>query len=257
MGLHNLARMTTATTGTGTITLGSAVSGFLSFAGAGVADGEVVTYAIRDGANSEIGSGTYTSSGTTLSRTTIYNSTNSNNAIDLSGSAQVFITPAAVNISRVFLAESTPTGTGTVTFASIPGTYKKLLIEFTLRGTQAADTVACRLQFNGDTTDANYHRTIIGGISALNNCIIIPYVSAGNLSAGYSTTGKIEIVQYAETNFYKRALCPQAYRYDANDDFIDYTAVTWFNTAAITDIVLVLSAGNYASGSVLRLYGEN
>lgn len=92
--LYNLARMTTATTGTGTITLGSAVSGFLSFSGSGIADGDTVTYAIKDGANSEIGRGVYTASGTTLTRS-VLKSTNSNSAISLSGSAEVFITAAA------------------------------------------------------------------------------------------------------------------------------------------------------------------
>ena len=95
--LYNLARMSTATTGTGTITLGSPVSGFLSFAAAGAADGETLAYAISDGANSEIGTGTYTASGTTLTRTVI-NSTNSNTAISLSGTAQVFITPSKADI---------------------------------------------------------------------------------------------------------------------------------------------------------------
>jgi hypothetical protein len=88
--LYNLVRMTTATTGAGTITLGAAVSGFLSFAGAGVANGDVVAYGIKDGANSEVGTGTYTSSGTTLTRT-VTTSTNSNSAISLSGAAEVFI----------------------------------------------------------------------------------------------------------------------------------------------------------------------
>jgi hypothetical protein len=101
MALHNLARMTTATSGTGTITLGSAVSGFLSFADAGVANAEVVTYSIRDGANSEIGKGTYTTSGTTLSRDTVYESTNGGSKISLSGSAEVFITPAAENLNII------------------------------------------------------------------------------------------------------------------------------------------------------------
>lgn len=95
--LANLARMSTATTGTGTITLGAAVSGYLSFADAGVADGDVVTYAIADGSNSEIGFGTYTASGTTLTRNVI-NSTNSGVAISLTGSAQVFITAAAQDL---------------------------------------------------------------------------------------------------------------------------------------------------------------
>jgi len=97
--LYNLARMTTATTGTGTITLGSAASGFLTFAQAGVSNGEVVTYAISDGSASEIGTGTYTSSGTTLTRT-VLKSTNSNAAINLSGSAQVMITAAAEDIAN-------------------------------------------------------------------------------------------------------------------------------------------------------------
>lgn len=98
MALFNLARMTTATTGTGTITLGSAVSAYNTFALAGVTDGATVTYAIRDGANSEIGRGVYTSSGTTLTRAVILGSTNGGSAINLSGSAEVFITPAAEDI---------------------------------------------------------------------------------------------------------------------------------------------------------------
>lgn len=98
MTLHNLARVTSATTGTGTLTLGSAVSGFLTFADAGVTNSEVVTYAIRDGSNSEIGRGTYTSAGTTLSRDTVYESTNAGAKIDCSGSQEVFITAAAEDI---------------------------------------------------------------------------------------------------------------------------------------------------------------
>jgi hypothetical protein len=98
MALYSLARMTTATTGTGTITLGSAVSAYNTFANAGVTNGATVTYAIRDGANSEIGRGVYTSSGTTLTRAVILGSTNGGSAINLSGSAEVFITPAASDL---------------------------------------------------------------------------------------------------------------------------------------------------------------
>lgn len=95
--LFNLARMSTATTGTGTITLGAAVSGFLTFADAGVSDGDVVSYGIFDGSAREVGYGTYASSGTTLTRTVV-NSTNSNTAISLSGTAEVFVTPIAGDI---------------------------------------------------------------------------------------------------------------------------------------------------------------
>ena len=95
--LYNLARMTTATTGTGPITLGAAVSGYLTFAQAGVNDGDGVSYGISDGANSEVGTGTYSASGTTLTRSPT-SSTNGNAAISLSGTAQVFITPRAADL---------------------------------------------------------------------------------------------------------------------------------------------------------------
>jgi hypothetical protein len=88
--LYNLARMTTATTGTGTITLGAAAAGYLTFALAGVVDGDVVAYGIKDGNNSEVGTGTYTASGTTLTRS-VTKSTNSNSPINLSGTAEIFI----------------------------------------------------------------------------------------------------------------------------------------------------------------------
>ena len=112
--LYNLARMTTATAGTGVIMLGSAVSGYLTFAAAGVSNGETVTYGIKDGSGSEIGEGVYTASGTTLTRSVI-KSTNSDSAISLSGSAEVFITPSHRHFfdqgtAVLFQQTSAPTG---------------------------------------------------------------------------------------------------------------------------------------------------
>jgi hypothetical protein len=103
--LVNRAKMTTATTGTGTITLGSASSGYQSFADAGVIDADVVQYVIEDGSAWEIGTGTYTASGTTLTRT-VTESSNSGSAITLTGSAVVFVSAVEANIVQLTKAQT-------------------------------------------------------------------------------------------------------------------------------------------------------
>ena len=113
--LKNRAKMSTSTTGTGTITLGSAEDGYQTFADAGVANADVVRYVIEDGSNWEIGTGTYTSSGTTLSRT-VSESSNADAAINLSGSATVFIGATAEDIPALYAdnpsSATTPTASG-------------------------------------------------------------------------------------------------------------------------------------------------
>jgi len=80
----------TTTTGTGTLTLAGATTGFQTFAAVG--DANTTYYAILNGSNWEVGLGTYTVSGTTLSRDTILSSSNSGAAITLAGVSDVFCT---------------------------------------------------------------------------------------------------------------------------------------------------------------------
>lgn len=91
--LKDRVKETTTTAGTGTVTLSGAVTGFQSFTAVG--NGNTTYYAITESTTGawEVGVGTYTSSGTTLSRTTVLSSSNSGALVDFTAaSKEVFVT---------------------------------------------------------------------------------------------------------------------------------------------------------------------
>ena len=89
--VYDRVQETTATTGTGTITLGGAVAGYQSFAVVG--NGNTTFYCIVNGSAWEVGIGTYSTTGPTLARTTVLsNSSGTTSPITLSGASNVFVT---------------------------------------------------------------------------------------------------------------------------------------------------------------------
>jgi len=86
---------TTTTTGTGTVTLLGASTGFQSFAVIGDANTTYYTIAGQTGSEWEVGVGTYSSSGTTLARTTVLSNSSATQPSALSfsaGTKDVFVT---------------------------------------------------------------------------------------------------------------------------------------------------------------------
>lgn len=86
-------KVTSNTTGTGTLTLGATSAGYQGFSAIG--DGNTTYYTITDitSGDWEVGIGVYTSSGTTLSRDTVLDSSNSGNLVNFgAGDKDVFVT---------------------------------------------------------------------------------------------------------------------------------------------------------------------
>ena len=99
--LNDRVKETTTTTGTGTLTLGGAVTGFETFA-AGVGNSNTTYYAVTLPGSSEfeVGLGTLSSDSSTIARTTIISSSNSDSAVNFSaGTKTIFCTiPASKSV---------------------------------------------------------------------------------------------------------------------------------------------------------------
>ena len=101
--LADRVKETTTTTGTGTVTLLGASTGYQSFSAIGNGNTTYYTIAGQTGSEWEVGIGTYTSSGTTLARTTVIASSNSGSLVNFSaGTKDVFVTyPAEYTANAV------------------------------------------------------------------------------------------------------------------------------------------------------------
>ena len=110
-------KYTTSTTGTGTITLGSAATQYQALAAGD--NGKVIPYIIEDGGGSawEEGWGVYTHSGTTLTRNLV--SSSSGSAISLTGTSTVMLSPGqAFFADQVVNIKAKVAATGAVTLAT-------------------------------------------------------------------------------------------------------------------------------------------
>jgi len=103
---------TTTSTGSGTITLAGAKQGYQSFS-LGIGDGNQTYYTIAGTVEWEVGIGTYTSSGTTLSRDTVLSSSSGGGKVTFSaGSKDVFVTyPAGRSVESTSATITTLNGT--------------------------------------------------------------------------------------------------------------------------------------------------
>jgi hypothetical protein len=171
---------TTNTTGTGAYTLGGAVAGFQTFASE-LSNGDTVYYSITDNVNFEVGLGTYASSGGTITRTTVFTSSNSNNAVNWGvGTKNIFLTYPADKAVIEDASNNVSIGNNLVVGGTVDGR------DVATDGTKL-DTV----ETNADVTDtANV--TSAGAAMKANNLSDLPNKSTARTNLGVAIGSNVQ-----------------------------------------------------------------
>ena len=137
--IKDRVKETTTTTGTGTLTLAGALNGFDAFSEIG--DGNNTYYACTDGTDFEVGIGTYTLSGTTLTRDTVLESSSTKITADVNGAVSASSSVTVDNVQGGTLATGQRVrGTGISGVVTIAGVSSQTSITLSEAVTLADDT---------------------------------------------------------------------------------------------------------------------
>ena len=158
-------------------------------------------------------------------------------------------------------------GETSLSFTSIPGTYKSLQIRGIYRnGAAVAGGAELDMRFNSDSTSGHYwyhylygNGTAAGAAGGSYSAVALPYFGSSNSNtAGIFGVGIIDIIDYASTAKYKTVRSMQGV--DANSTStsyqIDLSSGMWNSTSAITTITLIPST-SFVAGNTFALYGIN
>lgn len=163
-----------------------------------------------------------------------------------------------------WLAEQTPGAVTSFTFSSIPATYRHLKIIGSSRGSVAATFTMLSMRINGDTTAIYDNQQLAGNAAtaAAGENISVTSASVGesagaSATAGACSTYEITIPNYRGTSFWKS--------WHVSHSLSSGTGTTTIHTkqwagriratAAVSSITLLLTSGNFATGSTFSLYG--
>jgi hypothetical protein len=154
-------------------------------------------------------------------------------------------------------------GQSSISFSSIPSTYKHLQIRGITKGDAAGNGYSMIISANSDTTTANYYSHYLQGDGA--SASAGSYQTVGGVYVIGSTTGAgtdsswfsptvIDILQYGTTSKYK------TFRYLTGQDRNGAGNITpgsgvWLNSSAISSLAVTISGANFVQNSQLALYG--
>ena len=246
----------------GTATATSDVAATVTYTAAVLgATGSTFTATSNPGSVTGTGSSPITVTGLTASTSYTFSVTagNANGTSAASSASNSITTDTPLNSYESIASYLITSNTASVTFSSIPGTYKHLQIRGTYYSTANLGSDVL-MRFNSDS-GSNYsqHGYVAAGSSGLGTSYGTgseTYVVVGNQATGnQAAMGICDILDYAHTNKRKttRAICGIAG--NTSDKAIYYMGGNWRNNNAITSIEIAPYSASFTAGTVISLYG--
>ena len=156
-------------------------------------------------------------------------------------------------------------GSSTISFSSIPSTYKHLQIRAIARDNRAdAGTSSLRLQFNSDTGSNYYtnHRitgsgsSAVAGAGATGAFILFTESASGNSTANCFSASVVDVLDYVNTNKYKTTRTLHGADLNDANGAVVFRSGLWMSTSAISTITITHNNGsNLVQYSQFALYG--
>lgn len=167
-------------------------------------------------------------------------------------------------MSLTLISEVVTSSSASVTFSSIPNTYRDLILVVRGRGTKSAVSTTIGLRFNGDS-GSNYDYLLAGfrtsagfGQGLAQTSITMGDISAASAPSDAAAALEAIIFDYKGTTFQKACAIDGPLKEGTSSGTIQTYANSgwWRNTAAITQIDVFPDSGNFVDNSVVSLYGR-
>lgn len=152
-------------------------------------------------------------------------------------------------------------GSSSVSFTSIPATYKHLQIRTLARASESAPDSVGYMRFNSDSS-SNYtthgmrgNGTNVAASGEISLSSIVPLrISGGTSGANIFGVAVIDILDYANTNKYKTTRSLTGHDENGANGVVTFTSGLWLSTSAITSITFTTDVV-YAQYTQFALYG--
>jgi len=174
----------------------------------------------------------------------------------ISGSLSVGVTPSTNSYESIATVTVGSGGTATISFTSIPSTYKHLQVRFIARTNRAATSDVLLINPNGSASTNGHY--LYGEGSSASSGTGTGYVGWGtgtSATASVFSVGVIDILDYADTNKNKVVRSLAGYDNNGSGEIALFSDLQTSTTALSSFTITSQNAASFVQYSHFALYG--